>query len=80
MSETKELNVKEFNMITRINEVKRLVKHNSCNFKCKFVSVTCNSNKKWNNGNCQSKCKKYRICKKEYSWNPEYALVRIVSI
>ena len=45
-SETKDINVKVFNMITRINEVKTLVKHISCDCKCKFNSATCNSNQK----------------------------------
>ena len=48
-SETKDMNDKKCNMITRINEVKTLVKHNSYRFKCKFKSTTCNSNQKWNN-------------------------------
>ena len=41
-SETKDVNVKVFRMITRINEVKSLVKHFSCDCKCKFDSTTCN--------------------------------------
>ena len=40
-------------MITKINGAKTLVKHNSCDWKCKFDSTTCNSNKKWNNDKCQ---------------------------
>ena len=35
-----------------------------------FNSATCNSNKKWNNDKCQSKCKNYHMRKKDYSWNP----------
>ena len=56
-------------MITKINEVKTLIKHTSCNCKCKFSSKTCNSNKKWNNDKSQCKCKKY-YTSKGYSWNP----------
>ena len=41
-SETKDVNVKVFRMITRVNEVKSLVKHFSCDCKCKFDSTTCN--------------------------------------
>ena len=51
-SKTKDLNVKVFNLITRKNEVKTLVKHISCDCKCKFNSITCNSNQKWNNDKC----------------------------
>ena len=37
-SETKDVNVKVFNMVTRINEVTTLVKHILCDY-----STTCNS-------------------------------------
>ena len=40
--ETKDINVKVFNMITNKNEAKTMTKHNSCD--CKFNSTTCNSN------------------------------------
>ena len=53
-----------FNVITRINEFKILVKYISCDCKCKFDSTTCNSNQKWNNDNRQRECKKYCKCKK----------------
>ena len=44
LSKTKYVNVKILNMITIIKEVKTLIKHISCDFKCKFISATCNSN------------------------------------
>ena len=47
-----------------------MVKHISCNCKYKFSSTTCNSNQTWNNNKCQCECKKYRTCKKIYSWKP----------
>ena len=68
--ETKDINVKVFNMITNKNEAKTIAKHTLCDYKCKFSSTTCNSNKKWNDKKCQRKCKKYRTCKKDCSWNP----------
>ena len=36
--ETKDINVKVFNMITNKNEAKTMTKHISCNCKCKFNS------------------------------------------
>ena len=36
-------------MITNKNEAKTKEKHISCDFNCKFNSITCNSNQKWNN-------------------------------
>ena len=55
-SEIKDVNVKLLNMTTRINEAKTLLKHISCDCKCKFDSTGCNSNQKWNNDKCQWKC------------------------
>ena len=54
-SKTKDINVKAFNIITRMN---------------KYNSITCNSNQKWNNDKCQCECKNYQKCKEDYSWNP----------
>ena len=41
--ETKDINVKTFNMITNKNGDKTMTKHTSCDFKCKFNSTTFNS-------------------------------------
>ena len=40
-SETKDVNVEVFNMIRKVNEANTLVKHISCDCKCKFSSTTC---------------------------------------
>ena len=69
-NKTKDVNLKVFNMITRINEPKTLVKDISCDCRCNFNRTTCNSVQKWNNDKCQYDCKKYRKCKNEDSWNP----------
>ena len=61
-----------FNMITGTNELKTLIKHLSCKFKCKFDSEKCNSKQKWNSDKCRCQCKnpkKYRVCVKDYIWN-----------
>ena len=42
-SETKQVKVKEIKMIKRIKEAKTVVKHISCDCKCKFNSTTFNS-------------------------------------
>ena len=55
-SKTTDINVQVFNIITRINEAKTLMKQISCNYKCKFNSTTCDSNWKWNNDKCQCEC------------------------
>ena len=58
-----------FLMITNRNESKALLKHIPLDGKYKFNSTTCNSIQKWNNDKCQYECKKYRMCKTDYSWN-----------
>ena len=68
--ETKDINIKSFNMITNKDEVKAMTEHSSCDCKCKFNSTTCNSKQKWNNKTCQCACKNYHKCEKDYSWNP----------
>ena len=45
-SQRKDVHVKVFDMITRMNEVKTFLGHISCNFKCKSNSTTCNSDQK----------------------------------
>ena len=42
----KRRNIKAFNVITRINEAKPLVKHISCDCKCRFNRTKCNLNLK----------------------------------
>ena len=68
--ETKNINVKAFNMTTNKDEAKAMNEHISCDCKCKFNNTACNSNQKWNNKTCQCGCKNYRKCKENYSWNP----------
>ena len=65
--ETKDINVKAFNMITNKNEAKSMTKYITCNCKCKFSSTTLNSNQKWNNKTCKCECKNYHQCKKDYN-------------
>ena len=54
--EAKDINVKAFNMLTNENEAKTMTKHISCDWKFKFNSTTCNSNRKWNNKICHCEC------------------------
>ena len=72
--ETKDINVKAFNMITNKNEAKAMTEHISCDCKSKFNSMICNSNQKWNNKTCQCECANYCTCEKDYSWNPSLCI------
>ena len=70
-NKTKDLNLRMFNMITEINELK--TKHISCKCECKFDGRKCNSNQKWIHSSywCQYKIsKKHHVCKKDNIWNP----------
>ena len=74
--ESKNINVKAFNMIINKNEAKAMTEHISCNCKCKFNSTTCNSKEKWNNKTCPCECKNYHKCEKDYSWNPSTCICK----
>ena len=54
--ETKDINIKVFNMITKKNEAKATTKHISFDCKCKSNGTRCISNKKWNKKTCQCEC------------------------
>ena len=47
--ETKDINVKAFNMIRNKDDAEATAKHISCDYKCNFSSTTCISNQTWNN-------------------------------
>ena len=68
-NKTKDINVKVFNIVTRLYEDNTLVKHISCDCKWKINSRRCNLNQKWNYDKCQCECKNYHTCTKDYSWN-----------
>ena len=46
--ETKDINVKAFNMIKNKDVAKAMTEHISCGCKCKFNGATCNSKQKCN--------------------------------
>ena len=56
-------------MIARINESKALTNYISCKCRCTFGCSKYNSNQKWINDKCWSKCKKYQMCNENYNWN-----------
>ena len=66
--ETKEINVKAFNMMINKDESKAMTEDISCD--SKFNSTTCNPKLKWNSKTCQCECKSYCMCEKDYSLNP----------
>ena len=63
--ETKDINVKAFNIITNKIETKAMTEHVLCDCKSKLNSTTCNPKQKWNNKTCQSECRNNRKCKND---------------
>ena len=70
----KDLNVKVFNMPTRINETRKVVWHKTCKCVCRLTSAICNDKREWNENKCVCKCKddlvSKLVCDKGYMWNP----------
>ena len=67
-------------MIANKNEAKEMIKHTSCDCKCKFNSTTCSSNEKLSNKTCQCECKNYRTCKEKMVGILGHVFVRTASI
>ena len=71
---TKNINVKVFNIMARINETRQIVWHETCKCMCKLTSAVCNSRQIWNEDKCRCECKEdlinKTVCDKGYIWNP----------
>ena len=70
LKETKDINVKGFNMITNKEDAKAITEHISFDCKCKFNSTTCEAKLEWNNKTCKCEWKNFPKYEKDYSWNP----------
>ena len=70
----KDLNVKVFNMMARINETRKVVWYETCKCVCRLTSAICNNKQDWNANKCLCECKKdlvsKLVCDKGYMWNP----------
>ena len=49
---TKNINVKVFNLMSRINETRQIVWHKTCKCICRLTSAICNSRQIWNEDKC----------------------------
>ena len=71
---TKNINVKVFNIMARINETRQIAWHETCKCICKLTSTVCNSRQIWNEDKCRCECKEdlinKMVCDKGYIWNP----------
>ena len=64
----KNINVKVFNLLSRINETRHIMWHKTCNCICRLSASVCNNRQRWNENKCRCECK--RIWDKGYTWNP----------
>ena len=70
----KNINVKVFNLMSRINEARQIIWHETCKCLCRLISTVCNSRQIWNKDKCRYECKEdlvnKMVCDKRYIWNP----------
>ena len=69
----KNMNIKVFNLMSRVNVTIILVQHQSCQCKCELNESVCYSNQKWNHDERRCECKvldDWSSCKDDYMCNP----------
>ena len=70
----KNINVKVFNLMSRINETRQIIWRETCKCVCRLTSAVCNSMQIWNEDKCRCEFKEdlinKMVCDKEYIWNP----------
>ena len=70
----KDMNIKVFNLLARINETRKIVWLESCKCVCQLTSAICNDTQEWNENKCRCECKEDQVsklaCDKGYMWNP----------
>ena len=67
----KHINAKLFNLMSKINETRQMIWHETCKCVCRLTKSVCNSRQIWNR--CRCKCKELvdkGICDKGFIWNP----------
>ena len=52
---TKNMNVKVFNLLSKINETRHIIWHETCKCICRLTASVCNSKQKLNEGKCECK-------------------------
>ena len=70
----KNVNMKVYNSLMRLNETRNVLWHESCKCVCRLNSSVCNSKQIWNRDACRCDCNEYFAgiinCTKGYMWNP----------
>ena len=70
----KNVNMKVYNFLMRLNETRNVLWHESCKYVCRLNSSVCNSKQIWNSDTCRCDCNKdfaeVLSYDKGYTWNP----------
>ena len=70
----KDMNIKVFNLLARIDETRKIVWHEMFKCVCRSTSAICNDRQEWNENRCRCECKEdlvgKLVCDKGYMWNP----------
>ena len=70
----KNVNMKVYNFLMRLNETRNVLWHESCKCVCSLNSSVCNSKQIWNSNTCRCDCNEDFVgiinCNKGYMWNP----------
>ena len=70
----KNVNMKVYNFLIRLNETRNVLWHESCKCVCRLNSSVCNSKQIWNSDTCRCDCNEDFAgiinCNKGYMWNP----------
>ena len=70
----RDMNIKVFNLLARINETRKIVWHEICKCVCQLTSAICNDRQEWNDNKCRCEYKEDLVsklaCDKGYMWNP----------
>ena len=70
----KNVNMKVYNFLMRLNETRNVLWHESCKCVCRLNSSACNSKQIWNSNTCRCDCYEdiagIITCDKGYTWNP----------
>ena len=68
----KNMHVKVFHLMSRLNETRFFVPHDSCECRCRLNENVCNSKQKWSHDKSGWECKRsinWSSWKKDYMWN-----------
>ena len=69
----KNLNVKEFNLMSRTNETRNIKWYETRKSKCRLDASVCNNKQRWNDNKCRCECKELidkGVSNKGFIWNP----------